>query len=273
MRFGIIGAGRIGKIHGGNTAALPSSQVASSPTPTRAAAEALADRDRRQGREHRRDPRIASDVDAVLICIADRHPRRSHRARRHAPARRSSARSRSISTRPRRACLEVVEADRRDADDRLQPPLRPQLRRAEASESPSGAIGEVELVTIISRDPGPPPISYIERSGGLFRDMMIHDFDMARFLLGEEPVEVQRHGLGAGRSGDRRGRRRRHRGRAHEDRLAARSRQISNSRRATYGYDQRIEVHGSNGMLSARPTSTRRRSNGPARMASPATRC
>ena len=53
-----------------------------------------------------------------------------------------------------------------------------------------GAAGNVELVTILSRDPAPPPVSYIERSGGLFRDMMIHDFDMARFLLGEEPVEV-----------------------------------------------------------------------------------
>ena len=53
-----------------------------------------------------------------------------------------------------------------------------------------GTAGEVELVTILSRDPGPPPVSYIERSGGLFRDMMIHDFDMARFLLGEEPIEV-----------------------------------------------------------------------------------
>ena len=57
-----------------------------------------------------------------------------------------------------------------------------------------GAIGEVEIVSIISRDPGPPPISYIARSGGLFRDMMIHDFDMARFLLGEEPVAVSAMG-------------------------------------------------------------------------------
>src|SRR5215510_15046619 len=54
----------------------------------------------------------------------------------------------------------------------------------------AGEIGSVELITILSRDPAPPPVSYIARSGGLFRDMMIHDFDMARFLLGEEPVEV-----------------------------------------------------------------------------------
>ena len=54
----------------------------------------------------------------------------------------------------------------------------------------AGEIGALELLTIISRDPAPPPPAYVATSGGLFRDMMIHDFDMARFLLGEEPVEV-----------------------------------------------------------------------------------
>ncbi|MEQ8699866.1 MAG: inositol 2-dehydrogenase, partial [Bauldia litoralis] len=113
-----------------------------------------------------------------------------------------------------------------------------------------GAVGSVEMVTIISRDPGPPPVSYIERSGGLYRDMMIHDFDMARFLLGEEPVEV--HAVGSvlvdpaiGAAGD-------------VDTAMVMLRtasgklcQISCSRRATYGYDQRIEVHGSGGMIRA----------------------
>ena len=113
-----------------------------------------------------------------------------------------------------------------------------------------GAIGAVEIVTILSRDPAPPPLSYIARSGGLFRDMMLHDFDMARFLLGEEPVAV--HAFGAalvdpaiGQAGD-------------IDTAVVQLRtasgrlcQISNSRRATYGYDQRIEVHGATGMLRA----------------------
>src|SRR3989442_11826943 len=53
-----------------------------------------------------------------------------------------------------------------------------------------GRIGKLELLTITSRDPAPPPIEYVRRSGGLFRDMMIHDFDMARWLLGEEALEV-----------------------------------------------------------------------------------
>jgi len=114
-----------------------------------------------------------------------------------------------------------------------------------------GEVGDVELVTILSRDPSPPPASYVATSGGLFRDMMIHDLDMARFLLlGDEPVEV--HAVGSslvdpeiGKVGD-------------VDTAAVLLKtasgkivQISNSRRATYGYDQRVEVHGSKGMIRA----------------------
>jgi len=114
----------------------------------------------------------------------------------------------------------------------------------------SGAIGDVEMVSIVSRDPGPPPLSYMERSGGLFRDMAIHDFDMARFLLGEEPVSVSAVGsvlVDPAIAGV-----------PDVDSAAitlvtasGRIAQISNSRRATYGYDQRIEVHGSKGMARA----------------------
>lgn len=114
----------------------------------------------------------------------------------------------------------------------------------------AGEIGSVEIVTILSRDPSPPPISYIKSSGGIFRDMMIHDFDMARFLLGEDPVSVYAVGASLvdpeiGKAGD-------------VDTAAVtlttasgKICQISNSRRATYGYDQRIEIHGSGGMLRA----------------------
>jgi myo-inositol 2-dehydrogenase/D-chiro-inositol 1-dehydrogenase len=114
----------------------------------------------------------------------------------------------------------------------------------------AGEVGELRQVIITSRDPAPPPLAYIATSGGIFRDMMIHDFDMARFLLGEEPVEV--HAVGSclidpaiGAAGD-------------VDTAAVllktasgKIAQISNSRRATYGYDQRIEVHGSLGLLAA----------------------
>ena len=113
-----------------------------------------------------------------------------------------------------------------------------------------GDIGNVEQVIVTSRDPGLPPISYIKVSGGQFRDMTIHDFDMARWLLGEEPVEVFAYGSclvdpAVGKVGD-------------TDTVmvlmktaSGRQAHINNSRRAAYGYDQRLEVHGSQGRLLA----------------------
>ncbi|WP_395663483.1 Gfo/Idh/MocA family oxidoreductase, partial [Aestuariivirga sp.] len=113
-----------------------------------------------------------------------------------------------------------------------------------------GAVGNVELATIISRDPAPPPASYVKSSGGIFRDMMIHDLDLARFLVGEEFVVVNALGSALvdkaiGDEGD-------------CDTAAVQMQTasgkicvITNSRRASYGYDQRIEVHGSKGMLRA----------------------
>lgn len=113
-----------------------------------------------------------------------------------------------------------------------------------------GEIGSVEQVIITSRDPGLPPLSYLKVSGGQFRDMTIHDFDMARWLLGEEPVEVFAYGSclvdpAVGRIGD-------------TDSVmvlmktaSGRLAHINNSRRASYGYDQRLEVHGAKGRLTA----------------------
>lgn len=114
----------------------------------------------------------------------------------------------------------------------------------------AGTIGVVEYVSITSRDRLPPPPGYVETSGGIFRDMMIHDFDMARWLLDEEPAEVFATGSvlideTIGQAGD-------------VDSAIAVLRtaggrlcSISNTRRCTFGYDQRIEVLGSLGMLSA----------------------
>ncbi|WP_137126101.1 inositol 2-dehydrogenase [Roseomonas sp. HF4] len=113
-----------------------------------------------------------------------------------------------------------------------------------------GAIGTVEQVVVTSRDPGLPPIDYLKVSGGQFRDMTIHDFDMARWLLDEEPVEVFAYGAAlvdpaVAAVGD-------------IDSCmvllrtaSGRMAHINNSRRAAYGYDQRIEVHGSLGRLMA----------------------
>ncbi len=114
----------------------------------------------------------------------------------------------------------------------------------------SGTIGKAELVQITSRDPAPPPINYIKNSGGLFKDMMIHDIDMARFLLEEELENVQAMGSNLvdkaiGEVGD-----------VDTAILQCKSKSgvlvsITNSRRAVYGYDQRVEIHGEKGMLRA----------------------
>jgi myo-inositol 2-dehydrogenase / D-chiro-inositol 1-dehydrogenase len=111
----------------------------------------------------------------------------------------------------------------------------------------TGAIGDVHMVRITSRDPAPPPIAYVKVSGGLFLDMMIHDFDMARFVTGSEVVEVfaraaVRVDPAIGEAGD------------VDTAVVVLTHEngcittIDNSRQAVYGYDQRVEAFGSGGM-------------------------
>ena len=122
----------------------------------------------------------------------------------------------------------------------------------------AGDIGRLEQLAITSRDPAPPPAGYVASSGGLFQDMTIHDFDMARFLLGEV-AEVQATGANLiepyiETAGD-----------IDSSIVVLRSAdgalaQITNSRRCSFGYDQRVEAFGSTGMLTAQnqlPTSVR----------------
>ncbi|WP_081922383.1 inositol 2-dehydrogenase [Janthinobacterium sp. RA13] len=114
----------------------------------------------------------------------------------------------------------------------------------------AGEIGTPELLVVTSRDPGPPPVSYIKVSGGIFKDMLIHDFDIFRWILDDEAVSV--HATGSclvdpaiGEAGDL--------DTAVVTIRTAKGRlcQINASRRAAYGYDQRFEVLGSAGMLQA----------------------
>ena len=114
----------------------------------------------------------------------------------------------------------------------------------------AGRIGTLESLLIVSHDPAPPPIAYVKVSGGLFKDMAIHDFDMARFLLGEEPVEVYASAAclvdpAIGEAGD-----------IDTAKTVLKTASgkicvISNSRRSGYGYDQRVEAYGSKGLLKA----------------------
>ena len=148
------------------------------------------------------------------------------------PGRRSSARSRCRWTWPSSTrALAAVQAGRGAVPDRLQSPLRSRPRLGRRGGA-AGEVGEPHLVRISSRDPAPPPLGYVKTSGGLFLDMMIHDFDMARFVTGSEVVEVFARGavrieptFGAGR-------RRRHRARhaRARERLSDRDRQLSAGR-------------------------------------------
>jgi len=114
----------------------------------------------------------------------------------------------------------------------------------------NGAIGQIESLIITSRDPSAPPAEYTKVSGGMYRDMTIHDFDMVRFMMGSEPTTITAYGScmvdpEIGKAGD-------------IDTsvvvltfASGAIATINNSRRSGYGYDQRIEVHGSQGMLTA----------------------
>jgi myo-inositol 2-dehydrogenase/D-chiro-inositol 1-dehydrogenase len=248
LRIAVLGAGRIGRIHAGNAAASPHATLVGVADVDAEAAGALADT--YQARTASAEALIAApDVDAILICT----PTDTHADLIEAATAAGKAvfceKPVDLSSDRIRLCLKKVEQSGHPLmigfNRRFDPNFAEVRRRIDA-----GAVGSIELVTILSRDPSPPPASYVARSGGLFRDMMIHDLDMARFLLGEEPVEV--HAVGSslvdpeiGKAGD-------------VDTAAVllktasgRIGQISNSRRATYGYDQRIEVHGSLGMVRA----------------------
>ena len=134
----------------------------------------------------------ASDIDAVIICTpTDTH---ADLIERFARAGKAIFCEKPIDLDVKRVeeCLAVVEktgATLMVGFNRRFDPHFAAVRKA----IDDGAIGNVEMVTITSRDPGAPPLDYISRSGGIFRDMTIHDFDMARFLLGEEPVAVTAH--------------------------------------------------------------------------------
>ncbi|MBP0579217.1 inositol 2-dehydrogenase [Labrys sp. LIt4] len=248
VRLAVLGAGRIGKIHGRNAASHPQARLISVSDPHQPSAEALAAET--GARVSTIDEAVAaSDVDAVLICTpTTTHADLIERAVQAGKAVFCEKPVDLSSDRIRRCLAEVGKAGKPlmiGFNRRFDPNFATLKQRIL-----DGSVGEVELVTIISRDPAPPPVSYIESSGGLFRDMMIHDLDLARFLLAEEPVEV--HAVASalvdpaiGKAGD-------------VDTAAVllktasgKIAQISNSRRATYGYDQRIEVHGSKGLIRA----------------------
>jgi myo-inositol 2-dehydrogenase/D-chiro-inositol 1-dehydrogenase len=248
VRFGLLGAGRIGKVHAKAVSGDANAKLVAVADAFPQAAEAIASA---YGCEVRTIEAIeaAKDIDAVVICTpTDTH---ADLIERFARAGKAIFCEKPIDLDLARvkACIKVVEetgAKLMLGFNRRFDPHFMAVRKV----IDEGKIGDVEMVTITSRDPGAPPVDYIKRSGGIFRDMTIHDFDMARFLLGEEPVSVFATAAvlvdkAIGEAGD-------------YDSVSVilqtksgKQAIISNSRRATYGYDQRIEAHGSKGLVSA----------------------
>ena len=271
LQIGIIGAGRIGKVHAATVAfALPEAKIISITDLNRDAALELASRCdipavAASSEEILSDPRI----DAVLICSStDTHGRligEAARAAKHIFCEKPIAHELAKID----AALEAVAK----AGVKLQIGFNRRFdgnfaRVKRAVEA--GEVGTPRLMHIVSRDPFPPPISFVKTSGGMFLDMTIHDFDMARFLIGDEVEEVFVAGgvmvdPAIGAAGD-----------LDTAVIVLRFRSgaigtIDNCRQAAYGYDQRVEILGSLGKIATENlTPTRQWSRGQRSAARPA---
>ena len=246
VAIALFGAGRIGAIHAANAAAHPglslkyvvdpaaeaAGRIAAAHGATVATAEAALD-----------DPEVAG---VVIASPTDRHLDQCLAAARagkaifcEKPIDLDLARARAAA--PALAGARLMLGFNRRFDPHFQ---------ALKARIDDGVIGGLETLNIVSHDPAPPPLAYVKVSGGLFRDMSIHDFDTARWLLDEPPVAVFASGsclvdpaIGAADDFD-------------TAKILLRTASgrlclISNSRRSGYGYDQRIEAFGSKGMVRA----------------------
>lgn len=247
--FAVLGAGRIGQVHARAIAAVEGAALVAVAEPVPEAAGAVASR---FGCDIRTIDQIAAsdDIDAVVICTpTDTH---ADLIEQFVRANKAVFCEKPIDLDLGRVsgALETVRAEDGVLMVGFNRRFDPDFMAVKAAID-AGRVGEVEMVTITSRDPGAPPAEYIKRSGGIFRDMTIHDFDVARWLLGEEVVTVIAAAsvltdpeIGALGDFDS----------VNVILRTQRGKQavITNSRRAAYGYDQRIEVLGSAGMVAAR---------------------
>ncbi len=249
LRFAVLGAGRIGQVHARAINSVAGAELIAIAEPFEAAAKAAQEK---YGCEIRTIEQVAisSDIDAVVICT----PTDTHADLIEKFAKTGKAvfceKPVDLSVERVKQALATVEAEKATLMVGFNRRFDPDFMAVKAAID-NGTVGDVEMVTITSRDPGAPPAEYIKVSGGIFRDMTIHDFDMARWLLGEEveTVVAQASNLvdpAIGALGD-------------YDSVnvilrtaSGKQAVITNSRRATYGYDQRIEVLGSKGMVSAK---------------------
>jgi myo-inositol 2-dehydrogenase / D-chiro-inositol 1-dehydrogenase len=248
LRIGVIGVGRIGSLH----AELLAHRV------TGAELACVADLHDETVRDVATElgvpatgveEALAGDADAVAICSS---------TDTHADLIVAAARAGKAIFCEKPVSLDLAEVDRALGEveaagvafqigfNRRFDPAHQAVHDAVAN----GTVGEPQIVRISSRDPAPPPLSYVEASGGIFLDMTIHDFDMARYVAGSEVVEVFARGAvqideGFAEAGD------------VDTALVTLVHEsgcltaIDNSRQAIYGYDQRVEVLGSAGMAAS----------------------
>ena len=267
----VIGCGRIGKMHAGNIVRNPDTRLVGVLDIDSAAASRFADENNVRAyssfEETARDP----EVDGVIVASA---------TGTHADYIEASVASGTAVLCEKPIDLYLDRANRcRDAIKGTDVPIQLGFNRrfdpghaAVREAAHSGEIGDIHQVIITSRDPDLPPPGYFDHAGDVMRDMTIHDFDLARFMLGDEPTEVFAFA-----------------GRLVDPSLMAevgdydtamlllrtadgKQCNINNSRRAVYGYDQRVEIHGSNGMVvsgNRRPHEFRRYSASASDIAAP----
>lgn len=248
FNIALFGAGRIGQVHAVNIAGHKETKLYSVIDPYQPNAIALAEKYQAKVQtteEAMQDPNIhgvliasATDTHADLIELAAKHKKVIFCEK---PVHLDLERVKQ--------CLKSVKEYNVPLFIGFNRRYDPQFRHLK-NLFQQGAIGKAESLIITSRDPSPPPAEYVKVSGGMFRDMTIHDFDMARFMIGEEPCSVYAQGSNVvdpaiGQAGD-------------IDTAfiilkfpSGAMAIISNSRRSGYGYDQRIELHGEKGLLTA----------------------
>lgn len=249
LKLAIAGLGRIGKIHLENLLQTPDVEIVAATDPDKGSLQYARDKGVPYTTDTFEEMLGGTQIDAVLICSpTDTHAdyvELSAKAGKHVfcekPLDLSLARVSEVLNTVKEAQIKLMLGFNRRFDKEFR-----KVKELVKNE----AVGIPHLVKITSRDPGAPPVSYIEKSGGLFLDMTIHDFDMARFVVDKEVEEVYAKGAvlidpAIGDAGD------------IDTAVVTLTYSdgtmaiIDNSREASYGYDQRVEVFGSKGMVQS----------------------
>ena len=250
LKIAVLGVGRIGRMHAELVARrVPGAALAMVQDINADAAAAVGEQFEVPFTTHVDDVLGSSDVDAVAICSSTDTHVPLMIAAAHAGKAILCEKPISLELDKVDSALAVVE----NSGVPIQVGFNRRFDAAHASVRAAvvdGSVGDLHILRITSRDPAPPPIEYIKVSGGIFLDMMIHDFDMARFVTGSEVVDVYAQAAvrvdpAIGEAGD-------------VDTAVVIMRHengcittIDNSRQAVYGYDQRVEAFGSAGLAAS----------------------